>query len=240
MRCSNAYGNRNVNKTKKWLASRCSSTDSAIKPRRPPRCRAESSSSRRSCQSRCPRTQAHPLHVPHLSEERAHRARAETCQEGIRRSHRFPRSDVTRRARGSNCARRTKRRRQVDTHADSVWRRSTRRRLSRGGSSGCRGVFRSDEATRLNPTLTVYGTLEAGSPNNMVPAIRTILGGFLFSGDDVFKKAAVLSGGERTRLAVARSCCVRRTRCCSTSRPTTSISTRRMCSSKRSRTTAGP
>ncbi len=64
--------------------------------------------------------------------------------------------------------------------------------------------FAQDEATRLNPTLTVYGTLEAGSPNNMVPAIRTILGGFLFSGDDVFKKAAVLSGGERTRLAVAR------------------------------------
>ena len=38
----------------------------------------------------------------------------------------------------------------------------------------------------------------------MVPAIRTILGGFLFSGDDVYKKVAVLSGGERTRLAVAR------------------------------------
>jgi ATP-binding cassette subfamily F protein 3 len=38
----------------------------------------------------------------------------------------------------------------------------------------------------------------------MVPAIRNILGGFLFSGDDIYKKAAVLSGGERTRLAVAR------------------------------------
>src|SRR5688500_3517663 len=38
----------------------------------------------------------------------------------------------------------------------------------------------------------------------MVPAIRTILGGFLFTGDDIYKKAAVLSGGERTRLAVAR------------------------------------
>jgi ATP-binding cassette subfamily F protein 3 len=37
-----------------------------------------------------------------------------------------------------------------------------------------------------------------------VPAIRNILGGFLFSGDDVYKKAGVLSGGERTRLAVAR------------------------------------
>ena len=38
----------------------------------------------------------------------------------------------------------------------------------------------------------------------MVPAIRNILGGFLFAGDDVYKKAGVLSGGERTRLAVAR------------------------------------
>jgi ATP-binding cassette subfamily F protein 3 len=64
--------------------------------------------------------------------------------------------------------------------------------------------FAQDEATRLDPTLTVYETLETGSPNDMVPAIRNILGGFLFTGDDVYKKAAVLSGGERTRLAVAR------------------------------------
>jgi ATP-binding cassette, subfamily F, member 3 len=64
--------------------------------------------------------------------------------------------------------------------------------------------FAQDEAVRLDPGLTVYETLAAGSPNDMVPAIRNILGGFLFSGDDVYKKAAVLSGGERTRLAVAR------------------------------------
>ena len=64
--------------------------------------------------------------------------------------------------------------------------------------------FAQDEATRLEPTLTVYETLEAGSPVQMVPAIRTILGGFLFGGDDIYKKAGVLSGGERTRLAVAR------------------------------------
>ena len=64
--------------------------------------------------------------------------------------------------------------------------------------------FAQDEATRLDPTLTVYETLSAGSPDSMVPAIRNILGGFLFSGDDVYKKAGVLSGGERTRLAVAR------------------------------------
>jgi ATP-binding cassette subfamily F protein 3 len=64
--------------------------------------------------------------------------------------------------------------------------------------------FAQDEATRLDPELTVYETLSSGSPDQMIPAIRHILGGFLFSGDDVYKKAAVLSGGERTRLAVAR------------------------------------
>ena len=64
--------------------------------------------------------------------------------------------------------------------------------------------FAQDEATRLDPALTVYETLATGSPDSMVPAIRNILGGFLFSGDDVYKKVSVLSGGERTRLAVAR------------------------------------
>jgi ATP-binding cassette subfamily F protein 3 len=64
--------------------------------------------------------------------------------------------------------------------------------------------FAQDEATKLDPKLEVYETLASGSPNDMVPAIRNILGGFLFSGDDVYKKVAVLSGGERTRLAVAR------------------------------------
>jgi ATP-binding cassette, subfamily F, member 3 len=64
--------------------------------------------------------------------------------------------------------------------------------------------FAQDEAVRLDPKLTVYETLSSGSPTDMVPAIRNILGGFLFSGDDVYKKVSVLSGGERTRLAVAR------------------------------------
>ena len=64
--------------------------------------------------------------------------------------------------------------------------------------------FAQDEATRLEPSLTVYETLQSGSPADMVPMIRNILGGFLFSGDDVYKKVGVLSGGERTRLAVAR------------------------------------
>jgi ATP-binding cassette subfamily F protein 3 len=64
--------------------------------------------------------------------------------------------------------------------------------------------FAQDEATRLEPAPTVYETLASGSPLQMVPMIRNILGGFLFSGDDVYKPVRVLSGGERTRLAVAR------------------------------------
>jgi ATP-binding cassette subfamily F protein 3 len=64
--------------------------------------------------------------------------------------------------------------------------------------------FAQDEANRLDPVVTVHETLAAGSPLHMVPMIRNILGGFLFSGDDVYKKVRVLSGGERTRLAVAR------------------------------------
>jgi ATP-binding cassette, subfamily F, member 3 len=64
--------------------------------------------------------------------------------------------------------------------------------------------FAQDEATRMDPKPTVYETLAGGSPLQMVPMIRNILGGFLFSGDDVYKPVRVLSGGERTRLAVAR------------------------------------
>jgi ATP-binding cassette subfamily F protein 3 len=64
--------------------------------------------------------------------------------------------------------------------------------------------FAQDEAARLDPVPTVYETLSSGSPLQMVPAIRNILGGFLFTGDDIYKPVRVLSGGERTRLAVAR------------------------------------
>ncbi|HTM01941.1 MAG TPA: ATP-binding cassette domain-containing protein [Vicinamibacterales bacterium] len=67
--------------------------------------------------------------------------------------------------------------------------------------------FAQDEASRMieqTPTRTVYEMLEQGSALDMVPSIRNILGGFLFSGDDIYKKVGVLSGGERTRLAVAR------------------------------------
>jgi ATP-binding cassette subfamily F protein 3 len=64
--------------------------------------------------------------------------------------------------------------------------------------------FAQDQASVLSTTRTVYEEMTAASPTTMVPLIRNILGGFLFSGDDVYKKAGVLSGGERNRLALAK------------------------------------
>jgi ATP-binding cassette subfamily F protein 3 len=64
--------------------------------------------------------------------------------------------------------------------------------------------FAQDQAAVLNPARTVVEEMSAASSLTMAPMIRTILGGFLFEGDDVYKKVAVLSGGERNRLALAK------------------------------------
>jgi ATP-binding cassette subfamily F protein 3 len=64
--------------------------------------------------------------------------------------------------------------------------------------------FAQNQAEVLEGSHTVYEEMAGDSPVNMVPMIRTILGGFLFSGDDAYKKVGVLSGGERNRLALAK------------------------------------
>ncbi len=64
--------------------------------------------------------------------------------------------------------------------------------------------FAQDQAAVLNPARTVLEEMSSASSVSMAPMIRTILGGFLFEADDVFKKVAVLSGGERNRLALAK------------------------------------
>jgi ATP-binding cassette subfamily F protein 3 len=64
--------------------------------------------------------------------------------------------------------------------------------------------FAQNQADVLSPGRTVYDEICSGSPLSMVPMLRNILGGFLFSGDDVHKPVSVLSGGERNRLALAK------------------------------------
>ncbi len=56
----------------------------------------------------------------------------------------------------------------------------------------------------LDPARTVLEELEAAAPEAVRTRLRTILGSFLFSGDSVEKRVAVLSGGEKARLALAR------------------------------------
>ena len=56
----------------------------------------------------------------------------------------------------------------------------------------------------LDPSRTVLEELEHAAPEAQVSRLRTILGSFLFSGDAVGKKVAVLSGGEKARLALAK------------------------------------
>ena len=56
----------------------------------------------------------------------------------------------------------------------------------------------------LNPANTLIQEIETVAPNMLLAEARHYLGRYLFSGDDVFKKVKVLSGGERGRLALAK------------------------------------
>jgi len=64
--------------------------------------------------------------------------------------------------------------------------------------------FAQHAAESMDGTATVIGALEEMSPPEWRPRLRSLLGNFLFSGDDVFKPIRVLSGGERQRVALAR------------------------------------
>lgn len=64
--------------------------------------------------------------------------------------------------------------------------------------------FAQHAAETLEPSLTVLQALEEVAPAEWRPRLRSLLGNFLFQGDDVFKICRVLSGGERQRVALAR------------------------------------
>lgn len=60
------------------------------------------------------------------------------------------------------------------------------------------------EQTNLNPANTVLEELWSEYPHMEEARIRTVLGNFLFSGDDVLKKVATLSGGEKARVSLSK------------------------------------
>lgn len=64
--------------------------------------------------------------------------------------------------------------------------------------------FAQDQAEELDPSRTVLETVEAVTSGETRLYVRNLLGCFLFSGDDVFKQVGVLSGGEKSRLALAK------------------------------------
>mgnify|MGYP000277095747 CR=1 FL=1 len=66
------------------------------------------------------------------------------------------------------------------------------------------GYFAQDEAEQLDGDKTVFQTIDDLATGEIRSSVRSILGSFLFSGEDVDKKVKVLSGGEKTRLALCK------------------------------------
>ena len=66
------------------------------------------------------------------------------------------------------------------------------------------GYFAQNQASLLDPKLTVFETVDEVAVGEIRTQIKNILGRFMFSGDDIDKKVSVLSGGERTRLAMVK------------------------------------
>jgi len=66
------------------------------------------------------------------------------------------------------------------------------------------GYYAQNQAEYLDPEKTVFQTLDDVAAGEVRKQTRNILGGFLFSGDDIDKKVKVLSGGEKSRLAIAK------------------------------------
>ena len=72
------------------------------------------------------------------------------------------------------------------------------------GASLSMGYFAQQSLDVLNPDLTVIEQLQMDFPQDGLGSLRTLAGAFQFSGEDVDKKIRSLSGGEKSRLAMAR------------------------------------
>src|SRR6476661_4335531 len=72
------------------------------------------------------------------------------------------------------------------------------------GASLQMGYFAQQSLDLLDPDLTVEEQLRADFPHESIGALRNLAGAFQFSGEDVDKKIRALSGGEKTRLVLAR------------------------------------
>ncbi len=70
------------------------------------------------------------------------------------------------------------------------------------GSKSSLSFFSQNHADELDPDKSVLETVTEAASRKNAPLVRNILGCFLFRGDDVFKKIKVLSGGERSRVAL--------------------------------------
>jgi ATP-binding cassette, subfamily F, member 3 len=66
------------------------------------------------------------------------------------------------------------------------------------------GYFAQDQAEKLDQNKTVFETIDELAVGDVRKQVRTLLGSFLFGGDDIDKKVRVLSGGERGRLALCK------------------------------------
>ena len=72
------------------------------------------------------------------------------------------------------------------------------------GASLSMGYFAQQSLDVLDPELTIIEQLQKDFPQDGLGSLRTLAGAFQFSGDDVDKKIRALSGGEKSRLAIAR------------------------------------
>jgi len=66
------------------------------------------------------------------------------------------------------------------------------------------GYFAQNQAALLDENLTIFQTVDEVAQGDVRTQIKNILGGFMFRGDDIEKKVSVLSGGEKTRLAMVK------------------------------------